>query len=100
MTPQCSNVYTIHVKKDLVTHMHMACVSPLISTWKKAMHIGYFATWPGLDEHLVQKHQEKSIATAKGHLDLTRKHIRSAEINLTNNIDQAIGNHYNELGEK
>eukprot|EP00957_Ditylum_brightwellii_P128002 9761882-Ditylum_brightwellii.AAC.1 len=58
--------------------MSMICI-PVSSTWKKAIRRGYFTTWPGLTEKLVQKHLPKSDATTKGHLDQQRKNIRSTK---------------------
>jgi hypothetical protein len=75
----CNNVYDLHVKQELIEYLHACCFSPVPSTWKKAIRRGYFTTWPGLTEKLVQKHLPKSDATTKGHLDQQRKNIRSTK---------------------
>ncbi len=49
----------------------------MVSTWIKAIQKGFFQSWPGLTSEAVHKHLEASEATAKGHLDQTRKNIRS-----------------------
>ena len=48
------NVYDLHVKKDLVQYLHACCFHPVPSTWAKARRRGYFVTWLGLSEKLIQ----------------------------------------------
>eukprot|EP00978_Attheya_sp_CCMP212_P016489 scaffold43259_cov66-Attheya_sp.AAC.2 len=61
-------------------YLHAAAFSPVASTWKKAITKGYFRSWPGLTVENVRKHLPKSDATIKGHLDHTRKNIRSTQV--------------------
>ena len=49
--------------------LHAAAFSPVKSTWLKAIKIGFFNTWTGLNQENVRKYLEKSIATEKGHMD-------------------------------
>ena len=63
----------------MVQYLHAACFSPVPSTWCKAIRRGYFATFPGLTEKLVQKHLPKSDATTKGHQNQSRKNVRSTK---------------------
>eukprot|EP00957_Ditylum_brightwellii_P010218 772577-Ditylum_brightwellii.AAC.1 len=53
------------------------CFSPVFSSWRKAVKQGYIATWPGLSEHLIQKHLDKSVATSKGNLTQQQQNLRS-----------------------
>jgi hypothetical protein len=47
------------------------------STWLKAIKAGNFVSWPMLMERNVQKYYPKATETAKGHLNQTRKNVRS-----------------------
>jgi hypothetical protein len=47
------------------------------STFIKAIEAGNFVTWPTLTAQYVRKYLEKSEATIKGHLNQTRKNVRS-----------------------
>jgi hypothetical protein len=49
--------------------------SPSKTTWIKAIQNGFFQSWPGVTQQAVNKHFPKSIATAKGHMDQTRKNV-------------------------
>jgi hypothetical protein len=57
--------------------LHAAAFSPVKSTWLKAIKMGFFNTWPGLNQENVRKYLEKSIATEKGHMDEERAGKRS-----------------------
>eukprot|EP00957_Ditylum_brightwellii_P039386 2979039-Ditylum_brightwellii.AAC.1 len=78
-TFQCNNVYDIKIKKDIAQYLHDAAFSPNPATWLKAIQRGFFTTWPGLDENLVQKHLEKSVAMYKGHMKQQQKNVRSTQ---------------------
>ena len=68
----CTNV-------DLATWLHLCAWSPVTHTWTTAIDNSYYATWPGLSSFLIWKHLPKSIPTAKGHLKLVRKNVRSTK---------------------
>ena len=74
-----NSVYSMHTKVDLATYLHLCAWSPAVDTWCKAVDRGFFVTWPGLSSPLVRKHLSKSLPTAKGHLQLTRKNLRSTK---------------------
>jgi hypothetical protein len=67
-------------QKDLINYLHAACFSPVKSTWIKAIKNGNFSSWPGLNEHTVEKHLSKSTSTAKGHLNQQRQNARTTKI--------------------
>jgi hypothetical protein len=53
--------------------MHAVCGFLVKSTWLKAIKAGNYVGWPMLTEHNVQKYYPKTIKTAKGDLNQTRK---------------------------
>ena len=63
----------------LINYLHAAAFSPATSTWLQAIQKGFFSTWPGLTTTAVKKYLQPSEATAKGHLDQTRKNARSTK---------------------
>ena len=46
----------------------------------KGIKNGHFSTWPILTVELISAHLPKSEATVFGHMDQTRKNIRSTKI--------------------
>jgi hypothetical protein len=72
-----NSVYKMETKSDLMNYLHKCCYSPTTSGWLKAIKNGFFTTWPGLSNNLVQKHVTKSAATIKGHQQQQFKNIRS-----------------------
>jgi hypothetical protein len=61
----------------LIQYLHAAAFSPSKSTWIEAIRRGHFQSWPGLSVKAVHRHLKETEATAKGHMDQTRKNIRS-----------------------
>jgi hypothetical protein len=59
--------------------MRAVCVYPVKSTWLKAIKAGNYVGWPMLNEHNVQNYYPETIKTARGHLNQTRKNVRSAK---------------------
>jgi hypothetical protein len=74
---QAHSAYKPKNKIQLIDFLHRACFSPPISTWTKAIDNNFFTTWPGLTSDAVRKFLPKSLATAKGHLKTSPKHLRS-----------------------
>jgi hypothetical protein len=77
---QCNHAHDNNNKKDLINYLHAACFSPVKSTWIKAIKKGNFSSWPGLNEHTVEKHLSKSTSTEKGHLNQQRQNARTTKI--------------------
>jgi cell wall assembly regulator SMI1 len=73
------NVYEQKSIQDTITYLHACCFSPVQDTWIKAIHNGHFATWPSITVENVRKYLPKSDATAKGHMNQIRQHIRSTQ---------------------
>jgi hypothetical protein len=59
--------------------MHAVCGYPVKSTWLKAIKAGNYVGWPMLNERNIQKYYPETIETAKGHLNQTRKNVRSTK---------------------
>jgi hypothetical protein len=50
---------------------------------------GMFSSWPGLNEHTVEKYVSKSTSTAKGHLNQQRQNARTTKIKDAQLLDSA-----------
>ena len=57
----------------LVSYAHASLGSPVISTLSTALDNHYVSGFPGLTPKSLRKYPPQSLATAKGHLDQTRK---------------------------
>jgi hypothetical protein len=77
---QCNHAHDNNNQKDLINYLHAACFSPVKSTWIEAIKNGFFSSWPGLNEHSVEKYLSKSTSTAKGHLNKQRQNARTTKI--------------------
>jgi hypothetical protein len=62
---------------ELVAYAHAALFSPALSTLELALQPGYVRHFPCLTLQTLRRHPPASVATAKGHLDQTRKNLRS-----------------------
>jgi hypothetical protein len=63
--------------------MHIICGYPVKLTWLKAIKVGNYMGWPMLTESNIQKYYPETIKTAKGHLNQTRKNVRSTKVEAT-----------------
>lgn len=52
---------------------------PALSKLEKALQQGYVRSLPDLTIKTLRRHPPQSVATAKGHLDQTRKNVRSTK---------------------
>ena len=59
--------------------MHAVCGYPVKLTWLKAIKASNYVGWLMLMECNVQKYYPKATKTAKGHLNQTRKNVRSTK---------------------
>jgi hypothetical protein len=85
---QCNHAHDNNNQKDLINFLHAACLSPVKSTWIKAIKNGNLSSWPGLTEHAVEKKLSKSTSTTKGNLNQQRQNDRTTKIKDTNVITQ------------
>ena len=63
--------------KGFVAFMHATFGSPALSTFLRALRLGWLDTIPRLTAALVSAHRPNSVATALGHLDQRRQGIDS-----------------------
>jgi hypothetical protein len=84
---QCNHAHDSNNQKDLTNYLHAACFSPVKSTLIKAIKNGFFSSWPGLNEHSVEKYLSKSTSTAKGHLNQQIQNARTTKIKDAQLID-------------
>jgi hypothetical protein len=76
---QANNVYNLPSTKHTIKWMHAVCGYLVKLTWLKAIKVGNYVGWPMLTECNVQKYYPKTTKTAKGHLNQTRKNVRSTK---------------------
>ena len=76
---QANSVYNLPSTKQAIKWMHAVCGYPVKSTWLKAIKAGNYVGWPMLTERNVQKYYPETTETAKGHLNQTRKNVRSTK---------------------
>jgi hypothetical protein len=76
---QANSVYNLPSTEQAIKWMHAVCGYPVKSTWLKAIKAGNYVGLPMLTERNVQKYYPETIETAKGHLNQTRKNVRSTK---------------------
>ena len=64
---------------ELVTYSHATMFSPVLATLEIPLKKGFLINFPGFTSAALRRHPPKSISTAKGHLDQTRKNQRSTK---------------------
>jgi hypothetical protein len=84
---QCNHAHDNNNQKDLSNYLHAACLSPVKSTWIKAIKNGNFSSLPRLNEQNVEKYLSKSTSTAKGHLNQQGQNSRTTNIKDAETID-------------
>ena len=62
---------------------HVVCRYPVKSTWLKTIKVGNFHGWPLLNVKKVKKYYPETEETAKGHMNQTRKNMRSTKLKQT-----------------
>jgi hypothetical protein len=75
-----NSVYDLPSTKQAIKWMHAVCGYLVKSTWLKANKAGNYMGWPMLAECNIQKYYPKTIETAKGHLNQTRKNVQSTKV--------------------
>ena len=72
-----NSVYDLPSVEEAVKWMHAVCGYPVKSTWLKAIKAGNFDGWPIINKNNVKKYYPETDETQKGHLNQTRKNVRS-----------------------
>jgi len=76
---QANSVFDLPSTEQAIKWMHTVCGYPVRSTWLKAIKAGNYVGWPMLTKQNVKKYYPETIETAKGHLNQTRKNVRSTK---------------------
>eukprot|EP00956_Cyclotella_meneghiniana_P017716 scaffold29109_cov56-Cyclotella_meneghiniana.AAC.5 len=76
---KANSVYDLPSIEQAIKWMHAVCGYPVKSTWLKAVKAGNFTGWPLLTEKNVQKYYPETTETDKGHMNQTRKNVRSTK---------------------
>jgi hypothetical protein len=70
---QANSIYNLPSTKQAIKWMHAVYEYLVKSTWLKAIKVGNYVGWPMLNERNAHEYFPKTIKTAKGHLNQTRK---------------------------
>eukprot|EP00804_Cyclotella_cryptica_P008989 CCRYP_003095-RA/>CCRYP_003095-RA protein AED:0.22 eAED:0.22 QI:0/0/0/1/1/1/7/0/754 len=73
------NVWDMPSTEQAIKWMHAVCGYPVKSTWLKAVQAGNFIGWPLLTVCNIQKYFPETVETPKGHLNQSRKNVRSTK---------------------
>ena len=73
------SVYDLPSKEEAIKWMHAVCGYPGKSTWIKAIKAGNYVGWPMLIEHNFARYYPETNETPKGHLNQSRKNVRSTK---------------------
>eukprot|EP00804_Cyclotella_cryptica_P002987 CCRYP_005999-RA/>CCRYP_005999-RA protein AED:0.31 eAED:0.31 QI:0/0/0/1/1/1/3/0/532 len=76
---QANRVYDLPTTEQAIRWMHAVCSYPVKSTWLKVDQAGNFIGWPLLTVRNIQKYFPKTVETPKGHLNQSRKNVRSTK---------------------
>jgi len=76
---QANSVYDLPSTEEAIKWMHAVCGYPVKSTWLKAVKAGNFIGWLLLTERNVNKYYPETTETPKGHMNQTRKNLRSTK---------------------
>jgi hypothetical protein len=66
--PIANNVYELLNTGALIHYLNKALFSPTKSAMLQAVKDGHLITWPGLAEHVINKHLKLTPATAMGYM--------------------------------
>ncbi len=78
--------------------MHEVCGYPVKSTWLKAIAAGNFIGWPLLNVQNVKKYYPETTETPKGHMNQTRKNVRSTKVFEKSNSTPLKGKKFRDIG--
>ncbi len=74
-----SSMYDLPSTEQAIKWMHAVCGYPVKSTWMKAVAAGNYIGWPMLTVRNVNKYCPETNQNSMGHLNQTRKHVRSTK---------------------
>ena len=67
--PQANNLYECSNTQQLIQFYYATMGYPVISTWIKAIDLGYFRGWRGLTSSRVRRFIKPSAISELGHMD-------------------------------
>ena len=74
---EANSVYDLPSTEQAIKWMHAVCGYPVKSTWMKAVAAGNYIGWPMLTVKNVNKYYPETNETSMGHLNQTRRNVRS-----------------------
>ena len=77
---QANSVYKLPSTKHAIKWMHAVCGYPVKSTWLRAIKAGNYVGWRMVTERNVSKYYPETEEIAKGHMNQTRKNLRSTKV--------------------
>jgi hypothetical protein len=80
---QANSVYDLPSTEQAIKWMLAVCGYPVKSTWLKAIKAGNYIGWPMLTKRNVNKYYPETSKTPKGHMNQTRKNVRSTKAKQT-----------------
>jgi hypothetical protein len=95
-----NSVYGISKVYDTIQYLHAAAGSLVPSTFVRAIKARNFTTWLTLTPEHVNMYLEKSEATVKGHLNQTRKNVRSTKPKKKHNAREETQDYEPHITEK
>jgi hypothetical protein len=78
---EANSMYDLPTTEQAIKWLHAVCGYPVKSMWLKAIKAGNFVGWQLLTEKNVNKYCPVADETAKGHMNQTRKNVRSTKEN-------------------
>ena len=95
---KANSVYNLPSTEQGIKWMHAVCGHPVKSMWLKAIAAGNFIWCPLLNVRNVKKHYPETTETPKGHMNQTRKNVRSAKVMETCNATTLKGKKVGDIG--
>ena len=95
---KANSVYNLPSTEQGIKWMHAVCGYPVKSTWLKAIAAGNFIGWPLLNVRNVKKYYPETTETPKGHMNQTRKNVRSTKVFETNDATTLKGKKFRDIG--
>jgi hypothetical protein len=80
---QANSIYDLPSTEQAIKWMHAVCRYPVKLTWLKAIKVGDYIGWPMLTECNINKYYPETSEMSKGHMNQTRKNVRSTKAKQT-----------------
>ena len=77
--PVANTTILLTSDKNFVAFAHAALGSPSISTFIRAVKLGYLIHWPRLTVDIINNHLPHTLSTAQGHLNQQRQGVDSTK---------------------